>query len=198
MKNSDRSSFIEMLSASLDIYARKLSQGAYTIWFEALKGFEIEDIRGAFQEYVLAGKEQAPVPATIIKILQANDGWIGVEEAWAIVSKTLQDERQTIFWTHPMQVAYGTAAELADDPIAARMAFKEVYERELKAARLSGGRPVWQMSPGSDKDMREAAVLEAARLGRIEQAHAAGLLPYHREAQLSQATDLANLKAALR
>lgn len=177
MNESDKRDFITMLSATLDIYGRKLSPGAYSIWFETMKQWSIEDCRGAFSKWVHGGKSSAPVPFDIVKILQANDGWIEAEEAWSIVSKTLNDERVTVFWTVPMQAAFGVAMSLQDDMVGARMAFKEVYNRELAKARERGDGPTWQISPGTDAAMRAAAITEAVRLNRITDAHAEVLLP---------------------
>lgn len=166
-----------MLSATLDIYGRKLSPGAYSIWFECMKQWPLAECRAAFSKWVQGGKSSAPVPFDIVKILQANDGWIEAEEAWAIVSKTLTDERVTVFWTPPMQSAFGVALELQEDHVAARMAFKEVYNRELSAARERGEKPKWQMSPGTDSRQRSAAVQEALRLGRTTEEFAQQYLP---------------------
>lgn len=177
MNESNKTEFIEMLSATLDLYGRKLSPGAYSIWFECMLGFDIASVRSAFQEFAIAGGSHAPVPADIVKILQRSDGWVNAEEAWSIVSKALFDESVTVFWTPPMQSAFGVALNLVEDAVAARMAFKEVYTRELTEARMRGEKPVWQVSPGTDKGMREAAVEEALRLGRIGLDYAIKLLP---------------------
>ena len=65
-----------------------------------------------------------------------DDGRPGAEEAWALIPKIedpsgiLTEEMQAA-----MRVAYGL---LFDVPIAARMAFKEAYQREFQKARASG------------------------------------------------------------
>lgn len=180
MTEDDREDFVAMLSSTLDLYGRKLSAGAYSIWFESMRGWPLGEVRAAFATWVSGGKPSAPVPADLVKLLQTNDGWVEAEEAWSIVSQTMEDERVTVFWTAPMQVAFGAALGLRDDMIAARMAFREVYNRELTSARSRGERPVWQMSPGADPEMRRAAVEEAARLGRITEAQRLALAPPER------------------
>lgn len=177
MNPSDREDLTAILSATLELYGRKLSPPAFSIWFEALKHWPLEACKQALGRHVQTGGDHAPVPADIIRLLQADDGWIGAEEAWAIVAKTLSDESVTVFWTRPMQVAFGAAIELQDDKIAARMAFREVYNRELALAREQGERPVWQVSPGTDPQQREPAISEAMRLGRIAPDYAQKLLP---------------------
>lgn len=179
MNESDKPNFINMVTATLELYGRRYTMPeTYQLWFEALRPFEYATIRGAMQEHALSGKSgQAPVPADIVRILQSRDGHPGAEEAWSIVSKTLADETVTVFWTGPMQRAYGSALDLACDQVAARMVFKEVYARELADARIAGVPIKWQCSPGTDKGMRQAAVDEALRLGRIKPEYAQSLLP---------------------
>jgi hypothetical protein len=91
----------------------------------------------------------------------------GAEEAWAIVSQTVNNETVSIAWTQPMQVAYGVAYNLPDDLVAARMAFKESYQREVSKARALNQRPVWQASLGFDPAGREQAQEKASSLNRL-------------------------------
>jgi hypothetical protein len=178
VNESDKENFINMVTATLELYGRRYTMPeTYQLWFEALKPFDRRAVFEAMQTWTLGGKSSAPVPADIIKILQAKDGWLEPEEAWAIVRPTLISEGETVFWTPPMQVAFGAALNLADDLVAARMTFKEVYARELAAARERGEKPTWQASPGTNPGMRQAATEEALRLGRITPEYAQKLLP---------------------
>ena len=88
----------------------------------------------------------------------------GPEEAWAIVSKTINNEHVSVAWTEQMAAAYGVAYNLPDDAIAARMAFKEVYQRMVSDARAKGERPKWIASLGFDPSGREQAQKQAAKL----------------------------------
>jgi hypothetical protein len=178
MKPSEREEFVPMLSAVLDLYGRKLSPGAYSIWFEALRKFELAQVKVALGHWVSQGKSQAPVPADVLKFLQADDGWIGAEEAWAMVAAGLSDEGETLCMTGPMSVAFFAALALADEPIQARMTFKEVYLREVALARDEGLKPKWHISLGHDAQRREQRVLAAVDQGRITAEHAKVLLPY--------------------
>lgn len=110
----------------------------------------------------------------------------GVEEAWALVSSIMRDEQGSIVWTEEMRTAYGVAATLADDPIAARMAFKESYLSQVGEARAKGQLVKWSASLGWDKQRREAVLCEAVEKGRLthEEAtrHHPGIaLPNHSE-----------------
>jgi hypothetical protein len=78
-----------------------------------------------------------------------------------------------------MLTAMGAAQPLLDegDQVAARMAFKESYNRLIAEARNNSIPVEWFPSLGDDKYGREAVVKEAVRLGRISEVHAQKLLP---------------------
>ncbi len=91
----------------------------------------------------------------------------GVEEAWAIAVTVMGNENATVVWTDEIREAYGVAAALADDLVAARMAFKEAYLARVGEARASGKLVSWSASLGWDKQQREVAIREAFERGRL-------------------------------
>lgn len=100
-------------------------------------------------------------------IARIDDGRPGPEEAWSMVQVGEQD---TLVWTDEVRTAYGAASPLlADgDAVAARMAFLEVYRREVRTARAES-RPVrWTASLGHDAAGRERAVADGVERGLIE------------------------------
>lgn len=101
----------------------------------------------------------------------------GAEEAWALVSRCLRNEQISLVWTDEMREAYGVAAALAEDAVAARMAFRETYARLVGQARAQRRTPVWSVSLGYDPHGRDVALAEAVRKNQISAAHAARLLP---------------------
>lgn len=111
------------------------------------------------------------------------NGHPGPEEAWAIVSRGLSKsdftlvEENTVVWTEEMRKAYGSAVALADDSVAARMAFKEAYQRQVSDARLAGGKPSWSVSLGTDPNDRVTQITEAVKAGRLTSHYAQVLLP---------------------
>lgn len=107
-------------------------------------------------------------------IARIDDGRPGVEEAWAMIPR---DESASVVWTEEMAQAYGVARHLLDDPVAARMAFKESYLRLVAAARDRGEPAKWTPSLGHSKAEREAALLEAVERGRIAIEYARDLVP---------------------
>lgn len=104
-------------------------------------------------------------------------GHPGVEEAWSLISRCMNNEQISITWTDEMREAYGVAAPLADDRVAARMAFKEVYTKLVNESRTSGKLPGWSVSLGFDPALRQEVIEQAVRLNQISAAHAARLLP---------------------
>jgi hypothetical protein len=111
-------------------------------------------------------------------------GHPGPDEAWAIVSRGLRNESVTIVWTDQMREAFGPALALADDPVAARMAFRDTYQRLVAEARVRGERPVWSVSRGTDHADQERQITEAVRTGKLTATQAQRLLPHHDLAEL--------------
>lgn len=114
-------------------------------------------------------------------IARIDDGRPGPDEAWAMVAPALDDERVTMVITEEMMRAFVLAASLQDDPIAARMAFKEAYAKNVAVARDQCLPVKWQPSLGHDPAGREAPLLEAAEKGRLGVSHVRGLLPYRED-----------------
>lgn len=105
-----------------------------------------------------------------------DDGRPGPQEAWAMVPL---DEAITAVMTTEIATAWGVANGLlqSGDAVAARMAFLEVYQREVTKAR-DERRPVkWFASLGHDKNGREQALIDAVEKGRISQQYAIRLIP---------------------
>ena len=120
-------------------------------------------------------KELRTFPTVADIVARIDDGRPGPEEAWAMIPK---DERQSVVWTEEMAAAFDACRHLIGyDLVAARMAFREAYSRELAGAR-SNARPVhWSPSLGFDRHGRESVVLEAVTRGRLTAQHAQELLP---------------------
>lgn len=116
---------------------------------------------------------------TLAAILERiEDGRPGPEEAWAIVRPAIDDERTTIFYTPEMKDAFFVARELADDLIAARMAFLEAHRTALQEARSRSEPIKWEACLGHDSAQRESAILKAVERGQISQEHGAIMLPH--------------------
>ena len=165
---------LEALAVTLELTGTQVSEGAVRVMARDLAGYPLPGILGALDRCRKECKGRLTVADVISRI---DDGRPGPEEAWAIVSPTLADERLTVVWTLEMQAAFGAALPLADDPIAARMAFLEVYRRELSQARTAGAPVHWQASLGTDASGRDGPLTAAAQAGRLGWDHVQRLLP---------------------
>lgn len=114
-------------------------------------------------------------------------GHPGPEEAWAIVSKTLGDESVSIALTNEMARASAVSSSLANDPVAARMAFKECYVKLVSEARIKQQPPKWIVSLGWDTNGRDLAKMEAEN--RNKQAQLNPSLPITSIAPLESRTE---------
>lgn len=101
------------------------------------------------------------------------NGHPGPEEAWAMVYHAIGNEQATVVLTDQMRTAFWSADALEADPIAARMAFLEVYRREIAGIRTQ---PHWGYILGFDTKQRRAELEKAQHLGRLTAETVAGLL----------------------
>ena len=116
----------------------------------------------------------------IIEAIDAAVGRPGANEAWA-TALSANDERNTVVWTEEMAQAWEVARPVVQggDEIGGRMAFKDAYERLVRAARDERRTPVVTVSVGWDAGMRAAAVEKAVKIGYMpgEQAVRLGYMP---------------------
>lgn len=164
---------IEMLAATYAALNQQMPDAALEIIARDLSAYPIEDVAAALTR---ARKEVKRL--ALVDILdRIPGGHPGPEEAWAMCAKALNDERLTLVWTEQMRAAFGVALGLQDDPVAARMAFKESYQRLVSEIRETHPKPSWTVSLGFDVNGREGVMLEAVRQGRLTMAQVDALLP---------------------
>lgn len=175
MREEDKQSFGKLMIATMKVYDKQADPEVIGLWWNSLAEHEFSDVKNAFSSHIKRG-EFAPRPASIISILETlrPDGRPKADEAWAMIPR---DEASSIVMTSEMAEAYGIAKPLLDsrDQIAARMAFKEAYERIVDANKSAGIAPKWFPSLGHDKAGRDLAISEAVRMGRLGVEHAKSL-----------------------
>ncbi len=128
-----------------------------------------------------------------------SDGRPGPEEAWARMPKGEHMEDDSIVWCEEERIAYAACRSLLldGDPIGARMAFKERYEREMAEAR-SHGRPVrWTMSAGYDIGHRLATLATAVQEKRMSLEGALNFVPGERRNDFAQMLPTGETKGLL-
>ena len=112
--------------------------------------------------------------AHIVQRLKECDGRPSSNEAWAMLP---QSEGQTVCWTREMAEAYGEVSGIMHDQTAARMAFREAYERMVSEARDMKIGVAWEVSLGHDVEGRAGVVMRAFEDGKISKAVANMILP---------------------
>lgn len=109
-------------------------------------------------------------------IARIDDGRPTADEAWAQVGT--DDENLTFVTTNEAMTAWGQAWMLIDqgDMVAARMAFRDAYNRIVTEARVTGTPAKPHVSLGHDKASRARVLMQAVQTGRLDVDHAANLL----------------------
>jgi len=172
------SAILQAMAVTCELTGTQLSEGAARVMARDLAAYPEGQVLGALDRC----RKELRGRLTLADILtRLDDGRPGPEEAWAIVSPSLQDERVTVVWTEEMALASGPAMAIMGDPIAARMAFLESYRRLVQQARDEGKEVIWMPCMGWDVAGRVGPLHEAVRLGRLTRKHVTALLPPGRE-----------------
>lgn len=176
MKASEQ--LVKALAVAVELTGTDLSKNAARVMADELAQYPEPAVLTALARCRRELRGRLTLPDVLDRL---PGGHPGVEEAWSIVAGCLNDERISVVWTQEMAESFGVALGLQRDPVAARMAFKETYSANIAKARLDGRMPRWHLSPGTDKDARELAILDAVEKKRITVEYARVVLPYHRE-----------------
>ena len=172
---SDSVRILKALSVAAELTGTYMSEDGLATLVEDLVGtYPVEAILGAITMARKQVRRGNLTPAEIFN--RIDDGRPGPEEAWAEICKP---DSETIIWTQEMADARRVIAELRNqgDMIAARMAFKEAYERFVMTARAHRIPVKFQVSLGYDKLGHAPALADAVRrnvlpLAHVEQHHA--------------------------
>lgn len=153
----------QMLLATFAVVGQEMPDIAIKAMAQDLSAYEIDSLAVALQR---CRRELRKI--TLADIVERIPGeHIGPEEAWAKVSPTIDNERLSVAMTQPMLTAYGVVSKMGKDKVAARVAFKEVYMREVSKARAEGFRPHWITSFGTDETGRIECQQEAEKLNLL-------------------------------
>ncbi len=162
-KSEDGMKIHEALVVTYATIGQEATDAQLAVMAQELQGYRKEDVLESLSR---CRRELRRI--TLADILERMPGGHpGVEEAWAIVAKTLTDENVTIVWTDEMREAFGVARQLSEDRVAARQAFKETYVRLVHEARNHRRPPQWTVSLGHDAGLRESVLVEAVHKGRL-------------------------------
>lgn len=164
---------IQAVAVTAELCGRTFSEAAARVFVMDLAAYPEEQVIRALAR---CRKEVRGILTISDVVSRLDDGRPGAEEAWAMLPKS---EHDSAVWTEEMREAYAVASPLlhAGDEIAARMAFKEVYQHQVMDARDRCEPVHWTATLGHDARGRESAVARAVEMGRISHEHAQNLLP---------------------
>ncbi len=178
MIDSDKRAFAEMYTACCFNYGRDASKEAMRLWWSMLAEHDISTVGNALSAHIRSSSRM-PTVNDILELINASNPTMkrpGADEAWL---KTPPEEFS--YWaTEEMLGAWAVVAEEMHsdrpDKVAARMAFKDAYNRLVDQAKAQG-RPVrWQLIRGTRNDNLEDTVREGVRLGYMPSTEADDLL----------------------
>lgn len=154
---------LKAIITTAHITGSELPDDAYKVMLSDLSEYTEQQVLSA----LVRVRKECKGRLTLASIIERIDtGWISADEAWGEFPK---EEHESGCITDQMANAWGVASSLYEmgDKVAARMAFKAAYEREVAKAKEAGLKPRWYVSGGSDVHLREQAASEALRKGRI-------------------------------
>ncbi len=158
------SRLLESLAVLAEVTGTEWSKSAVRVIEQELSTYAEADVMKAIRRCMTELRCKVTLADILSRLPNQHPG---VEEAWAIAATIMGNENATVAWTDEIREAYGVAAALADDLVAARMAFKEAYISRVGEARANGKYVSWSVSLGWDKQQREIAIREAVAKGRL-------------------------------
>lgn len=184
MKPTDKADFAAMMAKTWRIYGKNLQGEDAALWFDLLEEHPMDAVALAFKRHMTdpqAG-QYLPKPADLIRHMtaaQADDGHPGPEEAWGMLLRFVNDERETGLLTEEMRRSWEACGPILSmgDEVGARMCFLETYRKALQQARAERRAPRWGLTLGSDPVRRQLAIEAAIMARRISADYASTLLP---------------------
>lgn len=167
------STLLEAIAVTAELCGRVFTAPAAKVFVADLAGYPEHQVLGALRRCRREVRGMLTVQDVVSRL---EDGRLGAEEAWAMLPKT---EADSVVWTAEMAEALRICQPLLNDGehVAARMAFKQAYERLVAQARDAGTAADWQVSLGHDPRGRDKALREAVERGRISLEHAQAIAP---------------------
>lgn len=153
----------EEVAITAELTGTTMSEAAAEVMGIELSAYNRAQVLGALRKCRRELKSRLTIASVIERL---DDGRPGSEEAWAMIP---MHESATSVWTGEMSQAFGVALRLIEsgDVVAARMAFKETYQRMVQQARDKRQAVEWMVTLGHDPGGRERPLLAAVEAGRL-------------------------------
>ena len=165
---------VQAVAVTAELTGSTLSEVAMTAMVEHLSAYETAAVLAALHRCQLELRGALTLGAIVDRL---DDGHPGPETAWAMVGALREED--SVVWTDEISRAFGVARPILSDPVAARMAFLEVYRRNLGEARAARRGPAWWASLGYDMAGRVDALTRAVEQNRLPPSDARRMLPPH-------------------
>lgn len=155
---------LKILTDDAEYYGQQINTRQIKMWADDLSDLTPEEVlRGVKQNQ---NDENRNFPSKPAQIRSAIYNFPTADEAWALIK---HDERSSFVWCSEISEAYDEVSSLVrcGDMIAARMAFKDSYNKKVEISKSIKQRPKWFASLGHDVNGRDEALLEAVQKGRL-------------------------------
>lgn len=164
---------IQAIAVTSELCGRVFSEGAAKVFVDDLSAYPESQVMGALRR---CRKEVKGVLTLQDVISRLEDGRPGPEEAWAMLPMS---EAHSAVWTAEMSQAFGVVIGMIDagEVVAARMAFKETYNRLVTQARDHRQLVEWYVTLGHDPKGRESVLMNAVEQGKLTYEYARGMCP---------------------
>lgn len=142
MKDSDKGQFFQIMSAVGELYGKEVSEQFLSVYFEALKPYELRQVRYALNAHVKNpdNGQFLPKPADIIRILDGQGSEKAID-AWKKVMEALRTEgsyRTVVFDDPIIHIAiqtmggWGSLGRRSDDVSYMANEFQKYYAHFFK------------------------------------------------------------------
>ena len=170
---------LKAVAVTAELTGYPLSEAALDLMVQDLAEYPEPQVMAALKRC----RQECKGRLTLHEIIQRMDlGDVdhpGPEEAWGMLIRFVNDERETGLYTEPMRQAWEACDPIlkAGDEVGARMCFLETYRKALKRAVETRNPPKWSLTMGSDAERRKTALQDAVAAKRISADYAQSLLP---------------------
>lgn len=171
-----KSELIKKIAVAFEISGgTPLSKDALSTIISHLENYDETEIAQSLEKCRNEVRGRLYLADIIQRIPKKQNGRPTADEAFAMLPF---DERQSVVWTAEMSEAFAIIRELhQSDPIGARMAFRDAYERLCSEAINRGELVSWTPSLGEYKAGRETSLKKAVEKGRLKESQVRLILP---------------------
>ena len=120
MKSTDKAAFGITLTGHLqEVYEKTVTPALLSVWFASLQPYELAAVQAAFERYITDPNDCRfpPKPGDIIRHIEsasADDGRPGADEAWGMLLRLVNDERETGVLTDEMRIVWTACQPILD------------------------------------------------------------------------------------